>query len=89
MGVYVCVWGFSAMLSQVFPVVQSPLIYAVGPALKPWPDSPCGTGTAIAAGGGKPNNGYKTCESVEKVFISLSSPGGLNRALTFLCIHEG
>lgn len=80
MSVYVCIWGFLAMLSRVSysPVTSNP---AVGPVLKPWRDSPCGTSTKMVTK-------WLPVNSVEKVLISFSSPGRLNTALTFLCIPE-
>lgn len=67
MSVYVCIWGFLAMLSQVFSMVQLPPI-ELGPVLKPWLDSLSGTCTATTHGGQKPKNGYKNCEKCGEDF---------------------
>lgn len=76
MSLYVRIWGFLAMLSQVFPMVQSPPIVLWVQCSNPGQTLPVGPALAPPV------------KTVEKFFVYLSSPGRLNRSLTFLCIHE-
>lgn len=82
----VCIWVVLAMLSQVFPMIQSLAITPWVQCSNPGQTLPMGSALVVVAGSLKMVT--KPVIIMEKVFISLSSPGRLNRALTFLCIPE-